>query len=119
MVGKGVHGGVCLDVEPVKAAELSINIRSTDDVYSLFQQWALVNGEDDDGDDAEMHTVKVDEYGIPNNLPVVIVLDGIHDPMNYGSIIRSAYFLGASAVVSSLTHSCPPSVVASRASAGY
>ena len=119
--GKGVHGGVCLDVDPIKASQLSIDIKNTDDAYSLFEQWALVNGQGKDRKGESSHEngdMNVDKYGIPNNLPVVIVLDGIHDPMNYGSIIRSSYFLGASAVVSSLTHSCPPSAVASRASAG-
>ena len=40
-------------------------------------------------------------------LPLWLVLDGIHDPMNLGAILRSAYFLGVDRVVTSLHNSCP------------
>ena len=38
--------------------------------------------------------------------------------MNLGAILRSAYFLGADRVISSLRHSCPLSPVVSKASSG-
>ncbi|KAG6592479.1 RNA methyltransferase, TrmH family, group 3 [Phytophthora cinnamomi] len=34
--------------------------------------------------------------------PVILVLDEIHDPQNFGAILRSAHFLGCSAVVDKL-----------------
>ncbi|XP_072229182.1 rRNA methyltransferase 1, mitochondrial [Leuresthes tenuis] len=50
--------------------------------------------------------------------PLWLVLERIQDPMNLGAILRSAYFLGADRVISSLRHSCPLSPVVSKASSG-
>lgn len=50
--------------------------------------------------------------------PLWLVLDRIQDPMNFGAILRSAYFLGVDRVASSLRHSCPLSPVVSKASSG-
>ena len=33
------------------------------------------------------------------SLPVRLALDGIHDPMNFGAILRCAYYLGVDKVV--------------------
>jgi 21S rRNA (GM2251-2'-O)-methyltransferase len=49
--------------------------------------------------------------------PLVLMLDGILDTGNLGAIMRSAYFLGADAVVLS-THSAPLGAVALKAAAG-
>lgn len=37
-----------------------------------------------------------------NPCPLWLVLDGVQDPMNLGSVLRSAYFLGVDRVVSSI-----------------
>ncbi|KAG7380417.1 Ribose methyltransferase [Phytophthora pseudosyringae] len=50
--------------------------------------------------------------------PVILVLDEIHDPQNLGAILRSAHFLGCSAVVVSDRNSAPLSPAVSRASVG-
>ncbi|EGZ09159.1 hypothetical protein PHYSODRAFT_418960, partial [Phytophthora sojae] len=50
--------------------------------------------------------------------PVILVLDEIHDPQNFGAILRSAHFLGCSAVVVSDRNSAPLSPAVSRASVG-
>ncbi|KAL6463374.1 hypothetical protein MHYP_G00277650 [Metynnis hypsauchen] len=50
--------------------------------------------------------------------PLWLVLDGVQDPMNLGSILRSAYFLGVDRVASSIRNSCPLTPVVSKASSG-
>uniref|UniRef100_A0A3B1KGJ1 rRNA methyltransferase 1, mitochondrial n=1 Tax=Astyanax mexicanus TaxID=7994 RepID=A0A3B1KGJ1_ASTMX len=50
--------------------------------------------------------------------PVWLVLDGVQDPMNFGSILRSAYFLGVDRVASSVRNCCPLTPVVSKASSG-
>ncbi|GAB9467513.1 hypothetical protein Gpo141_00004854 [Globisporangium polare] len=50
--------------------------------------------------------------------PVILALDELHDPQNLGAILRSAHFLGCSAVLISERNSAPLSPAASRASAG-
>ncbi|CAK43968.1 rRNA methyltransferase 1, mitochondrial [Aspergillus awamori] len=50
--------------------------------------------------------------------PVVILLDGIVDPGNLGAIIRSAYYLGADAIVFAGRNSAEISPVVLKASAG-
>ncbi|RLN73710.1 hypothetical protein BBJ28_00011033 [Nothophytophthora sp. Chile5] len=39
--------------------------------------------------------------------PVILALDELHDPQNFGAILRSAHFLGCSAVVVSERNSAP------------
>ncbi|KAK1787535.1 hypothetical protein P4O66_016031 [Electrophorus voltai] len=50
--------------------------------------------------------------------PLWLILDGVQDPMNLGSILRSAYFLGVDRVASSIRNSCPLTPVVSKASSG-
>lgn len=50
--------------------------------------------------------------------PLLVLLDGISDPRNYGAIIRSAEALGAHGVVIEERRSAPLSAVAIKASAG-
>lgn len=50
--------------------------------------------------------------------PVILALDEIHDPQNFGAILRSAHFLGCAAVVVSDRNSAPLSPAVSRASVG-
>ncbi|KNC71143.1 hypothetical protein SARC_16321, partial [Sphaeroforma arctica JP610] len=50
--------------------------------------------------------------------PLWVVLDQVTDPMNMGAVLRSAYFLGASGVVTCRRNSCPITPTVSRASAG-
>ncbi|XP_060719651.1 rRNA methyltransferase 1, mitochondrial isoform X1 [Tachysurus vachellii] len=53
-----------------------------------------------------------------NSCPLWLVLDGVQDPMNFGSVLRSAYFLGVDRVASSIRNSCPLTPVVSKASSG-
>ena len=50
--------------------------------------------------------------------PLLVVLDGITDPRNYGAIIRSAVALGAHGVVTEERRSAPLSALVVKASAG-
>lgn len=51
-------------------------------------------------------------------IPLWLVLDRIQDPMNFGAILRSAYFLGVDRVATGLHNSCPLTPVVSKASSG-
>ncbi len=50
--------------------------------------------------------------------PLILLLDGIQDPHNLGAIIRSAYALGAHAVVIEKNRAAPVTAAVVRASAG-
>lgn len=49
---------------------------------------------------------------------VVLALDEVSDPQNFGALLRSAYFLGVDKVVVCAKNSSPLSAAASKASAG-
>lgn len=51
-------------------------------------------------------------------VPLLVFLDGVTDPRNYGAMIRSALALGAHGVVSEERRSAPLSPLALKASAG-
>ncbi len=50
--------------------------------------------------------------------PLLVLLDGVTDPRNYGAILRTALALGAHGVVSEKRRSAPLSPLALKASAG-
>ncbi|ETE56836.1 rRNA methyltransferase 1, mitochondrial, partial [Ophiophagus hannah] len=47
-----------------------------------------------------------------------LVLEGIHDPMNLGAVLRTAHFLGVDGIVMSQRNSCSLTPVVSKASSG-
>lgn len=47
-----------------------------------------------------------------------VILDRVTDPHNFGSIVRSAHFLGADGIVSGRKHTCPINPTVSKVSAG-
>jgi len=49
---------------------------------------------------------------------LLLMLDEITDPMNFGSIIRSSLLFGVDGIIVQEKHSCPVSAVVCRASAG-
>ena len=51
-------------------------------------------------------------------LPLILLLDGIQDPHNLGAIVRSAYVMGAHAVVLEKNRAAPVTGAVVRASAG-
>ncbi|XP_051552125.1 rRNA methyltransferase 1, mitochondrial [Myxocyprinus asiaticus] len=60
----------------------------------------------------------VTSHNVKNHRTLWLVLDGVQDPMNFGAILRSAYFLGVDRVASSIHNSCPLTPTVSKASAG-
>ena len=50
--------------------------------------------------------------------PIIVLLDGIQDPHNLGAILRSAYAMGAHAVVIEKNRAAPVTAAVVRASAG-
>ncbi|KAI5089488.1 rRNA methyltransferase 1, mitochondrial [Silurus meridionalis] len=88
MVGGAVHQGLCLQASPLSFLT---------EEKSRCQQNNRQSGK-------------------PS--PLWLVLDGVQDPMNLGSILRSAYFLGVDRVASSIRNSCPLTPVVSKASSG-
>lgn len=53
-----------------------------------------------------------------NQQPLLVLLDGITDPRNYGAIIRSAVALGAHGVITEERRSAPLSALTLKAAAG-
>ncbi len=53
-----------------------------------------------------------------NLIRVVLALDEVWDPQNFGALLRSGYFLGCEAIVVCGKNSAPLSPVVSKASAG-
>ncbi|XP_076363772.1 rRNA methyltransferase 1, mitochondrial-like isoform X3 [Tachypleus tridentatus] len=85
-----VHQGVCLDVSKLK-------MKNEQDVFlNLKDKKCLSN----------------------KQLPVLLVLDQIQDPMNFGAVVRSAYYFGIDCVLVVKDNSCRLSPVVSKASAG-
>lgn len=52
------------------------------------------------------------------NSPLWLALDEVTDPQNFGAVVRSAYFFGATGIVVCAKNSAPLSGVVSKASAG-
>jgi len=55
---------------------------------------------------------------VEGNKRVVLVLDQIHDPQNFGAMLRTALFLGVDEVVVTQKGSVPPTAAVSRISTG-
>ena len=55
---------------------------------------------------------------LPAPIPFVLALDQIEDPQNLGGLVRTAAFLGATAVLLHRSHRAPLSASVSKASAG-
>lgn len=85
-----VHQGVCMEVTPLRYEQL----------------------------DGEQQGVAESELVGPEKRVLWLVLEGMQDPMNVGAILRTAYFLGVTRVLSSQTNSCSLTPTVSKASAG-
>ena len=68
----------------------------------------------------ELYTLGLSDFlrEQPQDKVTLVALDQIEDPQNLGSIVRSAAFLGAKAVMFAKSHSSPLSPAVSKASAG-
>ena len=54
----------------------------------------------------------------PGDQPLLVVLDQIVDPQNFGAIVRTAQCVGADGVITPKNRAAPPSAAVSKASAG-
>lgn len=109
----GVHNGVVLETKPLRPPNI-FNVRVSEGEYEVTS----IN-EETGAREKKKHTLargtarpKKDIY------PLGIYLDGITDPMNFGNIVRSAYFLGADFIVVPSHDSARIGPVAAKASAG-
>ena len=50
--------------------------------------------------------------------PLVILLDGVTDPQNFGAVVRSALCAGADGIITAKDRAAPPSPAVAKASAG-
>lgn len=66
----------------------------------------------------DLRVVSVEALPLPDPRAVLIALDGVMDPQNFGAVIRSAVALGAAAVIWPEHSSAPLSPATFRASAG-
>lgn len=53
-----------------------------------------------------------------DTVPLVLVLDGVEDPRNFGSLLRVADAVGVNGVIVARRRSCPVTAVVAKASAG-
>ncbi|XP_035690640.1 rRNA methyltransferase 1, mitochondrial-like [Branchiostoma floridae] len=88
MIGDGTHQGVCLEATKRRAEPLSLEDISP--------------------------TVDVDS----ERPPIWLVLNEVQDPMNFGAILRSSYYLGVDKIIASSSNCCPLTPVVSKASSG-
>ncbi|KAG0727903.1 rRNA methyltransferase 1, mitochondrial [Chionoecetes opilio] len=91
-----VHQGVCCDVS-------SLPFTTLEEDY--MEQRDPSEGHSQQGAAAKRHELW-------------LYLDNIQDPMNFGAVLRSAYFMGVSRVITSNTNSVKVTNTVSKASAG-
>lgn len=91
--GDQVHQGVCCDVSPLP-------------LVTLEQEWL------------EMHSEGKAHQEGGRSHQLWLYLDQIQDPMNFGAVLRSAYFMGVGRVITSATYSARITSTVSKASAG-
>jgi 23S rRNA (guanosine2251-2'-O)-methyltransferase len=115
-VAKGVEGWLIRELEQLKAPYKLVPRIELDQMVRTTQHQGLV---------AEVAEATYASFDAPFELAkkrgeqaLLVVLDGITDPHNYGAIIRSAVALGAHGVLSEERRSAPLSAIAIKASAG-
>ncbi|XP_070572432.1 rRNA methyltransferase 1, mitochondrial-like [Ptychodera flava] len=89
MSGDRPHQGVCMEVSQLRFEKL------TEDETDMLHRCST-----------------------ENDKRVCVALDQIKDPMNFGAILRSCYFMGVHKVITTKKHCCPLTPVVSKASAG-
>jgi len=115
-VAKGVEGWLLRELDKLGAEYKLIPRIEMDQMVKTTHHQGLV---------AEAEEAKYSSPEAPFSLaqkrgeqPLLIVLDGVTDPRNYGAILRSAFALGAHGVVSEERRSAPLSALVIKASAG-
>ncbi|XP_078680414.1 rRNA methyltransferase 1, mitochondrial-like isoform X2 [Branchiostoma floridae x Branchiostoma belcheri] len=88
MIGEGTHQGVCLEASKRRAEPLNL-----EDISPAVES------------DTERP-------------PIWLVLNEVQDPMNFGAILRSSYYLGVDRIIASSSNCSPLTPVVSKASSG-
>ncbi|XP_066293637.1 rRNA methyltransferase 1, mitochondrial-like [Branchiostoma lanceolatum] len=88
MIGEGTHQGVCLEASKRRAEPLNL-----EDISPAVES----------------------ETERP---PIWLVLNEVQDPMNFGAILRSSYYLGVDRIIASSSNCSPLTPVVSKASSG-
>ncbi|KAF0312872.1 rRNA methyltransferase 1, mitochondrial [Amphibalanus amphitrite] len=119
--GTGVHQGVCARVTPLLPRPVDeLLVRTGYPPLGTPPPPTAAAGEQEpDGgptSGSADDTVEAERPGRRRRL--WLMLDRVQDPMNFGSIIRSSYFLGVDAIIIPDKNSCPLSPTVSKASAG-
>ncbi len=115
-VAKGVEAWLLKELDKLGAAYKLVPRIELDQMVRTTQHQGLV---------AEIEEAAYSDPEAPFRLAqkrgeqvLLVVLDGITDPRNYGALIRSAFALGAHGVVSEERRSAPLSALVLKASAG-
>lgn len=120
------HNGVILEASPIPRLPVTsldaVSSPETDHFTASLapqsREEAAVNGTDNRiSKISPIRTLPQTETPT-NYYPLTLLLDGILDPGNLGAILRSAYYLGVSAVCFTGRNSAPLSPVTIKASAG-
>lgn len=112
----GVHNGVVLETKRIQTPEISL---LGADFNGETGTYSVVTFEESKIDSVTI--TKEIARKVPsgyNKFPLGIYVDGVTDPVNLGSIIRSAYYLGADFLVVPDLDSARLGPVAAKASAG-
>lgn len=115
-VARGVEGWLIKELEKLDAPFKLVPRIEMDQMVKTTQHQGLV---------AEIQEASFSDPEAPFKLaqqrreePLLVLLDGVTDPRNYGAIIRSAFALGAHGVVTEERRSAPLSAIVLKASAG-
>lgn len=111
----GVHNGVVLETKPL-VMPLVLTLDAADGETGEFAVTVM-----DERTGVEKTINHAVARGTPHNykrFPFGLFLDGITDPMNVGSILRTAYYLGVDFVVLPESESARLGPVTAKASAG-
>lgn len=115
-VARGVEGWLLKELDKLQAEYKLVPRIELDQMVKTTQHQGLV---------AELEEATYSAPQAPFRLaqgrgeqPLLVVLDGVTDPRNYGAIIRSAFALGAHGVVTEERRSAPLSAIVLKASAG-
>lgn len=115
-VAKGVESWLLKELDRLRAPYILVPRIELDQMIRTTQHQGLV---------AEIEEVVYSDPEAPFHLArqrseqlILVVLDGVTDPRNYGAIIRSAFALGAHGVITEERRSAPLSALVLKASAG-
>ncbi|TVY71320.1 rRNA methyltransferase [Lachnellula suecica] len=112
------HNGYILEASPLPRLPItSLGELASEDGQTGFEVTIDYQSREDAAVNGTSTFAKTSKYR-DGRKPMVLFLDGVVDPGNLGGIIRTASFLGVSAVATSTRNSAPFSPVVLKSSAG-